>query len=479
MPRSVRPLPAAPRGGVDDDEQIRTDLRRRRGHLVDALAEWISIPSISGDERHEADVAASAAWLASTLVDWGFPRVEVWESEGKPAVFAHWPAPDPRAPTVLVYGHHDVQPADEADGWRTPPFTPAFDGRVLTGRGSIDDKGQVLMNALAATVLNDIAGCLPVSLKLLIEGEEEVGSPNLRRLLQDRAATLACDVVVIADSGMSSVAAPTTTIGARGTVGLEVTVRGADSPLHSGDFGGSVRNPLTELARLLGRMHDEHGHVAIPSFYDDVVPLTPLQRQSAARQADALVGSTAAGAVAHGERGFTDLERVWFRPTAEVNAFWGGHTGSGIAMTIPSEAHARISFRLVPAQDPTDMVDRATAWIRDSLPPGLRVDVRAHQQLPPNRVEEDHPTVRAVLRALENAFGSTAHCVYEGGSGPDSFLSTELEAAVVSLGVALPEDGWHSTNESVDVDRLLSGSLATVLLWQQLATSATHSATVE
>lgn len=468
-----------PKSSEVSEGRIAAGLERRREDLVQALTEWVSIPSVSGDERHDRDVGRSADWLARTLGDWGFPRAEIWETAGKPAVFAHWPSSSPDAPTVLVYGHHDVQPADGDDGWRTPPFTPTLDGRVLTGRGSIDDKGQVLMHALAAPVLDATAGGLPVSLKLLVEGEEEVGSPNFRRLLRARSEALACDVVVIADSGMSSQTAPTTTVGARGTVGLEVTVRAAGAPVHSGDFGGSIRNPLTELARLLGSLHDEQGRVTIPLFYDDVVPPTARQRQSAARHAESGAGSIPDGAVAHGERGFTGLERVWFRPAAEVNAMWGGHIGSGIAMTIPSEAHARLSFRLVLAQDPADIVAKATAWIRDSLPPGLQVDVTPQQQLPPNQVVEDHPAVQAVLHALESAFGNPAHCVYEGGSGPDSFLASELGAPVVSLGVALPEDGWHSTNESVDVDRLLRGSLATAILWRQLATTAPHGTFVD
>jgi acetylornithine deacetylase/succinyl-diaminopimelate desuccinylase-like protein len=449
--------------------QVPDDLQRHRGTLVQALSDWIAIPSISGDLRHAGAVTASARWLVSKLTAWGCPHAEVWETEGRPAVFAHWPARDQHAPTVLVYGHHDVQPAEHADGWRTPPFEPSFDGRVITGRGSIDDKGQVLMHALAAMVAVGTEEGLPVSVKLLIEGEEEVGSPNFRQLLQEGAKMLACDVIVVADSGMSSETAPSTTVGARGTVGLEITVRGIDSPLHSGDFGGAIRNPLTELARLLGRLHDEDGRVMIPHFYDAVVPPTATQRESAARQARSEPSSVPVGAVTHGEQGFTDLERVWFRPTAEVNAIWGGHTGPGISMTIPSEAHARVSFRLVLAQNPAYVVEQATSWIRDSLPTGLRVDVTAHQQLPPNQVDEAHPAVRAVLAALESSFGHEAHCVYEGGSGPDSFLSSELRAPVVSLGVALPQDGWHSTNESVDVDRLLTGAEATIGLWRRLA----------
>src|ERR1022692_2610933 len=304
-----------------------------------SLKQWLEIPSISGDPAHQADVRRSAQWLVAQLRATGFPVAEVWETGGEgggglPAVFACWPAADPAAPVVLVYGHHDVQPVEPLAEWDSPPFEPAErDGRLLA-RGASDDKGQVLFHALAVRSGLAASGATapPVTLKLLIEGEEESGSPNFAGLLRSHRDRLRCDVIVISDTSMWAADVPSMCTGMRGLADAQIDVRGPDQDLHSGSFGGAVPNPLHALAGLLAGLHDTDGRVMLPGFYDRVVELTPAERELFARlpfDAKAWLAAAGNSGAATGEAGFSTLERIWARPTAEVNGMWGGHTGPG------------------------------------------------------------------------------------------------------------------------------------------------------
>ena len=458
------------------DPAVRAHVEQTASAFLDRLGEWLRIPSISGDPASSADVRASAEWLAAELRAHGFPVAEVWETAGHPAVFAEWPSDDAAAPTVVVYGHHDVQPVDPVELWDTPPFTPTRDGDVLRGRGTADDKGQVLMHLLglqahlAATGRTSPA----VHLKVVVEGEEESGSPHFAALLREHRDRLACDVVVVSDTGMWSREVPSVCTGMRGLVDGQVDVRGPAGDLHSGSFGGAVPNPLTELARVLGQLHDAEGRVTIPGFYADVRALDERERELFARLpfdesqflADAQSGAT------KGEAGYTTLERLWARPTAEVNGMWGGYTGPGHKTIVPAEAHAKVSFRLVADQDPARVMGRFRAWLVEQFPPGVEVELQAFGDgVRPCLTPLDHPALQAVTRSMSRAFGVEALYTREGGSGPEADLAEVLAAPVVFLGVGLPDDRIHAPNEKVDVPLLLKGAEAVAYLWADLAES--------
>lgn len=446
-------------------------------HVADLHADldaWLRIPSISADPAHAGDVRRNAEWLAEALRRTGLPTVEIWEAGGVPAVFAEWPSDDGAgAPTVVVYGHHDVQPVDPEDLWETPPFEPTIRGEELFARGACDDKGQLLFHLLglrahlAATGRTSPA----VNLKFLIEGEEESGSPHFVDLLRERRDRLACDVVVVTDSGMFDRHTPSTVTGMRGLVDCELHLHGPDVDLHSGSFGGAVPNPLTALARLVGALHDADGAVTLPGFYDDVRELTAAERESFASlpfDEQHWMRETARSRGLAGEAGFTTLERLWARPTAEVNGFWGGYTGPGGKTIIPTDAHAKLSFRLVADQDPVAVQKSIRAFVDLHLPDGIDATLTFGGTVAACRTPVEHPAVGALTRSLERAFGQEILFTREGGSGPEADLADILDAPVVFLGVGLPDDRIHAPNERVLLPLLYKGAEATAYLWSEL-----------
>ena len=456
------------------DPTVRSHVESGAEEFLGRLVEWLRIPSISGQPGHADDVARSAQWLADELSAAGFPTVEVWPTDGLPSVFAHWPSDDADVPTVLVYGHHDVQPVDPLELWSTPPFEPVRDGDRLRGRGSADDKGHVLMHLLglrahlAATGRRSPA----VHLNVVVEGEEESGSPNFAKLLQERADRLAADVVVVSDTGMWAADVPSLCTGMRGMTDGQVDFHGPDVDLHSGSFGGAVRNPLTELARVLARLHDDDGRVTIPGFYDDVVELTDRERELVARlpfdEADFL--ATAESRAAHGEKGYSTLERVWARPTAEVNGIWGGYTGAGHKTIVPSDAHAKVSFRLVAAQEPLRIQRLFRDWLEAQVPDGITLGLSFFGDgVRPCQTPLDHPALAAVHAAMSRAFGVDALYTREGGSGPEADLAEVTGAPVVFLGIGVPDDRIHAPDEKVEIPLLLKGAEAAAYLWADLA----------
>ena len=458
-------------------DAVRDAVREHADAFVGELVEWLRIPSISGDPEHVDDVRRSAEWLAGALRGLGFPTVEVWPTPGLPAVFAEWPAGEPDAPTFLVYGHHDVQPVEPLALWHSPPFEPTLADGVLRGRGAADDKGQVWFHALGLRAHLAATGrtAPAVNVKVLVEGEEESGSPHFADLLRRQRARLDCDAVVVSDTSVWSREQPTACTGMRGMVSCQVDLRGPSGDVHSGSFGGAIRNPLTELCRLVAQLHDADGRVTLPGFYDGVVELSDAEREMFARlpfDEQVWLGN-ARSTVAHGERGFSTLERVWARPTAEVNGIWGGHTGAGSKSIVPSEAHVKLSFRLVPGQEPRAVAEALRAWLDERVPAGLTYAVEFEGDgVRPCLTPLDAPALQSVLRALGRAFEAEVLATREGGSGPEADLADELGAPVVFLGVSLPDDGWHAPNEKVDVDQLLKGAEAAAHLWADLA--ATH-----
>jgi acetylornithine deacetylase/succinyl-diaminopimelate desuccinylase-like protein len=455
--------------------QPRQYVDAHRDELLADLDRWLRIPGISAQPEHHADVARSAEWFAEAARATGFPTVEIWPTNGLPAVYAEWPSDDPDAPTVVVYGHHDVQPVDPIESWHTDPFDPTVDGDVLRARGASDDKGQLLFHLLglrahlAATGRTSPA----VSLKFLIEGEEESGSPNFEDLLIERRDRLDCDVVVVTDTGMLAPDVPSTVTGMRGLVVCTVDFHGPDLDLHSGVFGGAVPNPATAIARLAGALHDDAGRVLIPSFYDDVLELTDDERDLFARVPanDAEFLAVAQSRALAGEHGYSTLERIGARPTAEVNGLWGGYMGDGSKTIVPTDAHLKLSFRLVANQDPRKITAAVEQFVADHTPPGIdnRIEWEG-EGVAPCLVPLGTPAYLALTDAISRAFDGVAVLpTREGGSGPEAAIQQVLGVPLVFLGVGLPDDQIHAPNEKVSLPMLYRGAEATALLWENFA----------
>ena len=464
------------------DKAVRPYVAEHADEFFAELTEWLRIPSISSDPASAPEVRRSAEWLAAKLREIGFPTVEIWETaggKGLPTVFAEWPSGDADAPTVAVYGHHDVQPVTPLELWDTPPFEPTVKGDRLYARGAADDKGQLAFHLLGLRAHLAATGrtAPAVNLKIIAEGEEESGSPNFRPLLEDKRDRVKADVVVVSDTGMWDRDTPSTCTGMRGMITGQFDLSGPANDVHSGSFGGAIPNPLTELVRLMGRVHDDDKRVVIPGFYDGVVELTETDREMFAKlpfDEQAWLGNAKSSATA-GEAGFTTLERVWARPTFELNGFWGGHTGPGHKTIVPAEAHAKISMRLVAGQSPLDVAKKFEDWFYANIPAGL---TGAHHWesdgVKPCMTPLDHPAVQAITRSMGKAFGELdapreVLFTREGGSGPEADLQEVIEAPVVFLGVSLPSDGWHSPNESMTIPLLLKGAEAAAYLWSDLA----------
>jgi acetylornithine deacetylase/succinyl-diaminopimelate desuccinylase-like protein len=446
-------------------------VERQRERIVGELLEWLRIPSVSADPAHAVDVRDSAEFAADLLRHAGFDHVALIDTPGAPSVYADWLHAGPDAPTVLVYGHHDVQPVDPLDAWRSPPFEPVIvDGECLA-RGAIDDKGQVLYEIEAARGLLETEGRLPVNLKFLIEGEEEVGSPHFEDLLHRHHALLACDAIVVSDTGMLAVDVPSTDVAMRGLVAFTVRLTSATTDLHSGLFGGAVPNPLHHLAAIVAALHDDSGRVALPGFYDAVRPLEPHELQSLASQPfdeDAFM-RTAGVERLEGEHERTTLERIGSRPTAEVVGLQGGYTGEGVKTIVPAWAEAKISFRLVADQHPDAISELFEAWVRRNVPQGIRVDIEPHGGVAPARTPTDHWSFGALTRAIERVWGAPPLLTRVGGSGPEEALGRVLAAPVLFLGVGLPDDRIHAPNERMVMAQFWRGLLAAGELWAEMA----------
>lgn len=453
----------------------RTFVQEHSAELLADLDAWLRIPGISAQPGHAADVRRGAEWFADAARRTGFPTVEIWPTAGLPTVYAAWPSDDPGAPTVLVYGHHDVQPVDPVELWHTDPFVPTVDGDLLRARGASDDKGQMLLHLLGIRAhLAATGSTTPAcTIKLLVEGEEESGSPNFEALLAERRARLDCDVVVITDTGMIAPEVPSTVTGMRGLVVGTVRFHGPDLDLHSGVFGGAVPNPATAIARLVGALHDEHGRVQVPSFYDDVRELTAAERDLFARVPvdDAGFLRTAHSRALAGEDGYTTLERLGARPTAEVNGIGGGYQGDGGKTIIPSDAFVKLSFRLVADQDNRTIIGLVEEFVRAHTPAGIEADVHWEGEgVAACIVPIDTAAYRALTEAISEAFdGRPVLPTREGGSGPEAALQQAVQRPLVFLGVGLPDDQIHAPNEKVNLSMLYRGAEAAALLWRRFA----------
>jgi acetylornithine deacetylase/succinyl-diaminopimelate desuccinylase-like protein len=461
---------------MNSENPIRDYVTEHRGDLLGYLDTWLRIQGISAQPSHHPDVLASAEWLVGTLTEIGFPTVEIWPVDnGLPSVYAEWPAAEPDAPTVLVYGHHDVQPVDPIELWLTDPFDPTVDGDLLRARGASDDKGQLLFHLLGlqAHLATSGRSTPAVTLKFLIEGEEESGSPHFEEILRAHRDRLDCDVIVITDTGMLAEDIPSTVTGMRGMVVGTIDYHGPDLDLHSGSFGGAVPNPATAIARLAAALHDENGRVQVPGFYDDVLELTDLERQLLAKVpfVEANFLATSKSRALTGEAGYSTLERLGARPTAEVNGIGGGYQGAGSKTIVPSDAMVKVSFRLVANQDPHKIMAAVEQFVADHTPAGI--EHRLSWEGPGVEaclVSIESPAYQALTRAIGKAFDTELVLpTREGGSGPEAMLQLLLDAPMVFLGVGLPDDQIHAPNEKVSLPMLYRGAEAAAHLWNEFA----------
>jgi acetylornithine deacetylase/succinyl-diaminopimelate desuccinylase-like protein len=447
--------------------------------LLDPLEElkaFLRFPSISTQPEHAPDLASCAEWLRDQLAAIGLTAT-VHSTPGSPVVVAST-SRDPSKKTVLIYGHYDVQPSEPIEGWSSPPFEPRIaDGRIYA-RGAADNKGQILAHILGVAQTLREKGSLPVNLIFLIEGEEEIGSPNLADFLRAHREELACDLVAISDTAMAPGNKPALTYALRGIAAMELIVRGPTRDLHSGLFGGAVANPLTVLSRLVASLHDEHGRVRIPGFYDAVRPLAPWERDAAAdlekaAGGDAAIKELAGVAELTGEQGFSTIERIGARPTAEVNGIGGGYQGAGTKTVLPKEAFAKLTFRLVADQDPATILNAAEEYFRSQTPPGVLIEVITGHSGAAYQSDPNSPSGLAARKALAEAFGAQPLLLRDGGSIP--ILATLKEILGVDsylLGLANPDSRIHSPDENMLIENFLGGIRMNRILLDELGKPA-------
>ena len=451
-------------------EQAKQYIEANRERFVEELFELLRIPSVSAQSEHKPDMRRCAEWLAAALVEAGADRAEVMPTEGNPVVFAE-KIIDPKAKTVLVYGHYDVMPVDPREEWRTEPFEPVIENGRIRARGADDDKGQLWMHAKAFEAMC-ATGTLPCNVKFMLEGEEEIGSEHLYDFCREHRQLLAADIILVSDTSMISMDTPSITCGLRGLAYMEVEVTGPDKDLHSGLFGGAVANPANVLARLVAGLIDRDGRVTIPGFYDDVRELTPAEREAFNRapfDAEAYKRSLSIGDV-EGEAGYTTLERTGVRPSLDVNGIWGGYIGEGTKTVIPSKASAKISMRLVPNQDYRKISELFEKHFRAVAPASVKVEVRALHGGMPYVAPTDMPAYKAAEKAIEETFGKKPLPFYSGGSIPViSGFESILGIKSLLMGFGLAEDAIHSPNESYGLDQFYRGLETIPLFYKHFA----------
>ena len=443
-------------------------LRVNHDRIFGKLVEFASIPSVSTDPAHAADIDRAARWVAAEVAAAGPITMRTLPTAGNPVVYGEWLGA-PGKPTVLVYGHYDVQPPDPLEKWHSPPWTPTVrDGR-LYARGVSDDKGPMLIPIAVAEAFFATAGCLPVNVKFMFEGEEEIGSRHLDAFVQEHKALLTADVVVSADGAMWRIDEPSLTVASRGLCGLELTLTAASKDLHSGRHGGGVANPLHAMAALIASLHESDGRVAVAEFYDEVRELSSDERaELAALPYDERAYLAQVGASSlFGEPGYTTLERQWTRPTLEVNGMWGGYEGPGQKTVIPSEAHAKITCRLVPDQDPESMAARVARHLEAHVPPGTRLSqsIVDHGSRAAH-ITRDHFALKAADAALYATYGVRPLVVRMGGTVPISELfQRHMGLDTVFFSFSTADEDFHAPNEFFRVHRLHEGLEAWARYW--------------
>jgi len=452
------------------EDALRQYADEHDGRFLDELREYLSIPSISTDGDKEHEVERCANWLADHLREIGVTKTEVHPTDGHPIVYAeHCHAPG--QPTILIYAHYDVQPPGPLEEWESPPFEPTIRDEKVFARGATDDKGQFFAHVKGLETHLAARDELPVNVKLVIEGEEEVGSVHLEDWVADHREKLACDAVVISDSAMFAPGLPTITYGLRGISYFEVTARGPSHELHSGLYGGAVPNPLNELSKIIAQLHDDDRRVAIPGFYDNVQELDDDERENFTElpfDDEKFRRETGAPGLV-GEEGHSTLERRWTRPTLDCNGMWGGYTDEGAKTVLPSTAHAKISCRLVPDQDPDRIDELAEDYFRELAPDHIELEFEAKHSGSPVVSDLDNGTVEAARRALRDSWGRETVFTRSGGTIPVcSTFDRVLDVPTVLVGFGLADDRLHSPNEKFNLENFYKGIETSTNLWDEL-----------
>jgi acetylornithine deacetylase/succinyl-diaminopimelate desuccinylase-like protein len=446
-------------------------LTANQSRFVEELKEFLRIPSVSAISERKGDTRKAAEWVREQLRAAGV-NADLVETEGHPIVYGEWTKAGADKPTVLVYGHYDVQPVDPLNEWQTPPFEPTIRDGHIYARGATDDKGQMLTHVKSVEAWLKATGSLPVNVKFVIEGEEEVGSNNLDRFLESRREQLKCDVAVVSDTSQYAPGIPAITYGLRGIVACEVTIHGPRQDVHSGIFGGSIANPCNVLARLISQLHDDQGRVQAPGFYDGVAELSAEEKTGFAKLPfdEAAFLKDLGSPQAAGEAGFTSLERRWARPTCDVNGLTGGYQGEGPKTIIPAKASAKITCRLVPNQDNDKVIQGIEKFFRDRCPPTVRLEFKTYHGCPATMCDIHSPWMKAAKAAIKTGFGKEPVLIREGGSIPVvGTFKQVLGVDTLLLGWGQNTDNLHGPNEKFSLDAFQRGIQSSAALWGELA----------
>lgn len=443
-----------------------------KDRYLSELKQFLKFPSISTNPENKKDVLECAEYLKKHMESIGMQNAKVYPTKGHPVVYSDWLNAGADKPTVLIYGHYDVQPVDPVELWTSPPFEADIRGENIYARGSADDKGQVFIHLKAIEAHLSQNKTLPVNIKLLIEGEEEIGSVHLGDFIKDNVELLRCDVIVVSDTSMFSKELPALGYALRGLCYMQVDVTGPNRDLHSGQYGGSVENPINALAEMISKMKDADGKILIDGFYDDVAPLSKEEKEnfeklpfddkeySKGLEVDELAG----------EKGYSTLERIWSRPTLDCNGIWGGFTGEGAKTVLPSKASAKISMRLVPNQDPDKIAELFVKFVKKIAPKSIKVDVYGQHHGKPWISPIDSKWNQAAIRALKAGFGKEPVFMREGGSIPIVFTLEEyLKAPTVLLGFGLPDENAHSPDEHLNLNNFFNGIQTSAVFYNEIA----------
>lgn len=445
-------------------------VQQNQDRFLEELKTFLRIPSISTLPEHAGDIQRAAEFVAGSLRSIGMENIEIIPTGRHPLVYADW-LHAPGKPTVLCYGHYDVQPADPLELWETPPFEPTLRDGNLYGRGTADDKGQMYMHIKALEALKAVNGTFPLNVKFLVEGEEEVGGASISKYVAANGKKLAADVALVSDTAMYGPNIPTLCTGLRGLIYMEIEASGPARDLHSGLYGGAAPNPIFALVELLSKAKDENGVIRIPGIYDDVEPPAPAEKRSWEQLPfsekeflDKEVGSAALT----GEAGYSVLERIWARPTLEVHGIGGGFTGAGAKTVIPAKAVAKVSLRLVPRQDPEKLKAAVKEFVKANTPKGIRMELRVLSASPGLVVNPDHPAIAVAAKAFSEVFGRPTVFIRSGGSIPIvGEFATHLGIPTVMMGFGLPDDGLHSPNEKYNVGNYYKGIMTIAHFFEQ------------
>lgn len=452
-----------------------TFVEQNRDRLLDELKDFLRIPSVSTLPEHRDDIERAAQFVAESLRHAGMENVEVIPTGKHPLVYADW-MHAPGKPTVLCYGHYDVQPADPLELWNSPPFEPTVRDGNIYGRGTADDKGQMYMHIKAIEALRAANGILPINVKFLVEGEEEVGGASIAKYVAENREKLKADVALVSDTALYAEGMPTLCIGLRGLIYMELEATGPMRDLHSGLYGGAAPNPIFALSELLSKVKNANGVIQVPGIYDDVLPPAPAEKKSWKRlpfsEQDFLQREVGSDALT-GERKYSVLERIWARPTFEVHGIAGGFTAAGAKTVIPSKATAKVSFRLVPNQDPDKVIAAFREFVQQRTPQGIQTEVRVLSASPGLVVNPDHPAIKVAAKAFADILGKPTVFIRSGGSIPIvGDFATHLGIPTVLMGFGLPDDGLHSPNEKYHLDNYYKGIMTVAHFFEQYGATA-------